>query len=186
MKENFESEPILDQGANSRFEYTASTGGIEDNESIYTIPVPADSNMFGCFQILLNTSIGSGTLMVPYSYTSGIGMELIISLAFAFVAFMAMYFLIDSSQYSNSYDYYGIFHSCYGSKFMWILNLSIFLVQFGTVTIYCLWNGRLLNHLIRSSHPIIGSNAFWSFLVAAFLIFPLTIFRSISKLESFA
>ena len=157
MKENFESEPILDQGANSRFEYTASTGGIEDNESIYTIPVPADSNMFGCFQILLNTSIGSGTLMVPYSYTSGIGMELIISLAFAFVAFMAMYFLIDSSQYSNSYDYYGIFHSCYGSKFMWILNLSIFLVQ-----LFMEWT------LAKSSNPFFTSNNWLECLLVVF------------------
>lgn len=186
MRENFETEPILDQGTNNKIVYTGSTGIGEDNESIYTIPVPADSNMFGCFQILLNTSIGSGTLMVPYSYTSGIGMELVISLVFAFVAYMAMYFLIESSQYSNSYDYYGIFNSCYGPKYMWILNVSIFLVQFGTVTIYCLWNGRLLNHLINSSNPILGSNAFWSFLIAAFLIFPLTVFRSISKLESFA
>lgn len=168
-------------------EYTVTMGSNSTKEeSIFDIPVPGDSSMFGSFQILLNTAIGSGTLMVPYAYTAGIGMELVISAAFCFIAYMALYFLIEASQYSNSYDYTGIFKSCFGEKPLWILNLMIFLVQFGTVTIYCLWNGRLLNHLVGSSHPLIGSTAFWSFLASTFCVFPLTLFRSIAKLENFA
>ncbi|OHT07023.1 Transmembrane amino acid transporter protein [Tritrichomonas foetus] len=181
------NEQLLNPATGVASDYTVtltSTNG--EKESIFDIPVPGDSSMFGCFQILLNTAIGSGTLMVPYAYTAGVGTELLISSVFCFVAYMALYFLIEASQYTNTYDYYGIFRSCFGQKYMWFLNLSIFLVQYGTVTIYCLWNGRLLNHLVGSSNPILGSNAFWSFLIVATLVFPLIIFRSISHLESFA
>ena len=172
-------------GVNSDYTITLTSSNVE-KDSIFDMPTPGDSSMFGGFQILLNTCIGSGTLMVPYCFTTGVGTELIISAIFCLVAFMALYFLIEASQYSGTYDYFDIFRSCFGKKHLWFLNLSVFLVQWGTVVIYCLWNGRLLKKLVGSSNPILYSNAFWSFLIATFAIFPLTIFRSLAKLESFA
>jgi amino acid permease len=40
--------------------------------------------------------------------------------------------------------------------------------------------------LIQSSNVILGSNAFWIFVTTAFVVFPLTFFREISKLDKFS
>ena len=156
-------------------------------EMLFDIPVPGQSSLFGCFQILLNTAIGSGTLMVPYTYTAGMGLALLVSAIFGILAYMAMHFLIDASNYCKKYDYHGLFAHCFGPKLIWILNVMVLLVQFGAMMIYSHWNGKLVNHLINYTQSVIvGSNSFWIALVTAVVVFPLTIFRQISKLEKFA
>ena len=154
---------------------------------LFDIKVPGRSTLFGCFQIMLNTAIGSGTLMVPYTYTAGMGLALLVSAIFGTLAYLAMHFLIDASKTCRKYDYHGLFEHCFGAKMMWILNVMVLLVQFGAMMIYSHWNGKLVNHLINyTGNVVIGSNSFWIALVTAGVVFPLTIFRQISKLEKFA
>ena len=154
---------------------------------LFDIHVPGQSTLFGCFQILLNTAIGSGTLMVPYTYTAGMGLALLVSGVFGTLAYLAMHFLIDASYTCRKYDYHGLFKHCFGEKMMWILNVMVLLVQFGAMMIYSHWNGKLVNHLVNyTGNVVIGSNSFWIALVTAAVVFPLTIFRQISKLEKFA
>lgn len=156
-----------------------------DQDSIFDYKVPADTGAFGTYRILLNTAIGSGTLMIPYCFTCGVGISLIISFIFALLAYFSLMLLIDSSQYCHKYDYHGLFSHCFGKGKLWILNIIIFLVQYGSVMIYCHWLGRLMNHIFQFSNVILGSNAFWICSLTSFFVFPLTIFREISALQNF-
>ena len=171
---------LVTQGLDSREQCEAC-----DDEQIFDHPTEANSSFLHVFFILLNSAIGSGTLLVPYCYTSGIGTALIISAIFAFVALSAMNFLIYSSTKIKRYDYHEMFEYCFGKKKVWILNIMIFLVQFGSSMIYSHWNGRLLNYLIGSKHWLFGSNEFYVYAVTALIAFPLTLFRSISALGKF-
>ena len=72
---------LVTQGLDSREQCEAC-----DDEQIFDHPTEANSSFFHVFFILLNSAIGSGTLLVPYCYTSGIGTALIISAIFAFVS----------------------------------------------------------------------------------------------------
>jgi amino acid permease len=157
-----------------------------DHRLLFDIPVPADTSMFGAFQILLNTAIGSGALMFPYCYTCGVALSPVISLRFGFFAYLSMHFMISAAHTTRKYDYHGLFEQSLGSRHLWLLHLMIVLVQFGAMMIYVHWIGRLFNMLIRSSNLILGSNVFWTFLAASCVIFPIVLFRSISKLEHFA
>ncbi|OHT08555.1 Transmembrane amino acid transporter protein [Tritrichomonas foetus] len=182
-------DPILQPGfAFSQDLYSYESVG--DNKSnlddqLFAISVPANSTLLGSFQLMLNTAIGSGTLLVPYCYTLGVGCALIISTIFALIAYTALYFMIKSSFFCQKYDYRGLFSHTFGEKRLWIVNVMIFLVQFGACMIYAHWNGRLMNKVVGSNHPVFGSNAFWCFLISTLLVFPLTIFRQIAKLEKF-
>ena len=155
-------------------------------EPLFSVPVPADSSMFSCFQILLNTAIGSGTLLIPYCYTLGIGTALLISLLFAVIAYMSLKYMIDAAFLTKSYDYRGLFARTFGQHRLWIINSMILLVQFGAAMIYAHWNGRLLSKIVGAKNPFLRANPFWIFLVESLTVFPLTLFRSISKLESIA
>lgn len=97
-----------------------------DQDSIFDYKVPADTGAFGTYRILLNTAIGSGTLMIPYCFTCGVGISLIISFIFALLAYFSLMLLIDSSQYCHKYDYHGLFSHCFGKGKLWILNIIIF------------------------------------------------------------
>lgn len=149
---------------------------------IFDHPTKADSSLLKVFFILLNTAIGSGTLLVPYCYTAGIGSALTVSALFGFVALSSLNFLIYSSTASRKYDYHELFEHCFGARRRWMLNIMVFLVQFGSAMIYSHWNGRLLNHLIGSKHWLFGSNEFYIYATTAVIAFPLTIFKSISQL----
>lgn len=161
------------------------TNSINESDSIFDYNVPADTSAFGTYRILLNTAIGSGTLMVPYCFTCGVGTALIISFCFAVLAYLSLVLLIDSSQYCHKYEYQGLFSHCFGKRQLWMVNIVIFLVQYGSVMIYCHWLGRLMNHIFQFSNFILGSNAFWICALTAFFVFPLTIFREISALQNF-
>ena len=64
----FNNQPLLTDTENS----------MEKDDILFNIPYPADQSLFGGVQILLNTAMGSGTLMIPYCYICGIGNALII------------------------------------------------------------------------------------------------------------
>lgn len=167
--------------------YTADASNTEKlDEKLFDHPVPANTSMFGSFQILLNTAIGSGTLMVPYCYTSGIIPALTVSIVMGLIAYSSMHFMIDASYYTKRYDYRDLFAHTFGEKYIVVINFMIFMVQFGAAMIYAHWNGRLVNGLINIDHPIFGADTFWTFVVTTLLVFPLTILRSLAKLEGFA
>ena len=159
-----------------------------DSEPVFHIPTESDSSMFSCWQIMLNTAIGSGTLMVPYCYMCGFGLSILVSALFGLLAYLALRFMIEAGQAAKTYDYHGLFEYCFGKKHMWIVDVMITLVQVGTLMIYCHWNGRLVNFVIdlSSKSVLLGSDTFWVFLITTFVVFPLTLFRHISKLEWFA
>lgn len=164
---------------------TISGTGNRLDHNLFNIPVHANTPMFGTFLILLNTAIGSGTLMVPYCYKLGVFFSLIVAIVFAVVAYFSMHFMIDAGYYSKTYDYRGLFAHTFGYNKLWIINTMIFLVQFGACMIYAHWNGRLMNKLVGSKNVILGSNTFWIFLISTLCVFPLTLFRTLAKLEKF-
>jgi amino acid permease len=159
----------------------------ETLDNIFNYPTTSSTTMFGGFQILLNTTIGSGALMIPYCFTVGIAMELIISIIFALLAFLSMYFLIESARISQKYDYQGLFDHCWGARHRWILDVFISLTQFGALMIYAHWNGHLIwlviTSLFHNLPPLLLQTSPWIFLVVALIVFPLTFFRSIGKLD---
>jgi len=158
------------------------------DEPIFDHVTPSDTNTLGAVQVLINTAIGSGTLMVPYCYTTGVGFSLIISLIFCFVGIFSQYFFVLSSRFTKKYDYHGLFCATFGEKHVWIVQTMIFLVQFGSCMIYCHWNGRLVPKVIGKSNDtgILGNHPFWIFVLAVTCVFPLVCLRSIKQLEKFA
>jgi hypothetical protein len=121
--------------------------------------------------------------MIPYCYTAGVVLALLVSALFAFLSFMSMHFMIEAAFAVRRYDYNGLFDHCFGRKRRWILNVCIALVQLGAFMIYCHWNGKLLCRLVNSNHVLIGADTFWIFLITTFIVYPLTFFRQISKLD---
>jgi len=180
--DNIDGAPLLD----------TSQGADESNlnsyldDKLFNFPVPGDSSMFGTIQILLNTAIGSGTLMVPYCYKLGIGFAISLSLIIGLISLGTFWMMIDAAYKTKCYDYRGLFTYCYTDKHIWIIDLIIFLVQVGSCMIYCLWNGVLLNRTIGIKGKVLGSDVFWIMLVTFGLAFPMTCFKSIAKLEPIA
>jgi len=140
----------------------------------------------GVFLLLINTTIGSGTLLIPYCFQCGLSLVLIVSFIMALVALWSLWMLIEAGTATRVYDYPGLFSVTFGQKYKWIMDLWIVLVLFGTIIIYVLWVGRLMKHIISISGSIFNKPSFWNFSSALFLIFPLTIFRSMKKLESWS
>lgn len=168
---------------------TLKTGAdnIDPDQDLFVNYEPySDKSMFGAFQILLNTAIGSGALMVPYIYQCGVINALLIGILFGFVAYMSQYYMIDAAHFSSEYDYRGLFGHCFGPKWVWIVNSMIAIVQTGTAIIYARWNGQLINHIIGSRHYLLGSDTFYIFVVTTLVVFPLTLFRHIGQLDKVA
>jgi amino acid permease len=153
------------------------------SQRLFTIRTPSNCSLFQAFQVLLNTAIGSGTLMIPYTYICGIFLSFFISVLFALLSFLSMHFMIDAAFSVKRYDYNGLFDHCFGPRYRWILNLCIVLVQIGALLIYCHWNGSLINRLIGSHHFLLGADTFWIFLITTVIVYPLTFLRAISKLD---
>jgi amino acid permease len=59
--------------------------------------------------------------------------------------------------------------------------------QFGALMIYAHWNGHLIwlviTSLLRNLPPLLLQTSPWIFLVVAFIVFPLSFFRNIGKLD---
>ena len=147
------SIPLLSGQADKSFALTDDVSNILD-EPVFDIPVPGNSSMVGCVEILLNTALGSGTLMVPYCYTTGMVAAILISVLFAIIGYFALDLMIESSYYCKKYDYRGLFAHTFGKNRLWIVNVMIAIVQFGACTIYCHWNGRLISHVVNSDNII--------------------------------
>jgi amino acid permease len=155
----------------------------ENIDNIFNYQTTPSTTMFGGFQILLNTTIGSGAVMVPYCFTVDVAMEFVISLIFAVLAWLSMHFLIEAARTAQKYDYQGLFDFCWGERKRWILDLFIVLTQFGALMIYAHWNVRLVALVVTSLVPnlplLFRQNAPWIFLIVALVICPLTFFRNI-------
>lgn len=179
---NIDKEPILQSSS------TFADPNDYMDEKIYQEEMPADSKIIDSVQILCNTAIGSGTLMVPYCYTSGIGTSLLMSLLFAFIGFSTLSFFCLASHFTKAYDYTGLMTATFGKKTVWIPQTMIFLVQFGSCIIYCHWIGRLVPKTINHDDDpgILGSHPFWILIFAALFVFPLVCLKSIKYLQNLA
>jgi amino acid permease len=155
----------------------------QTSEYLFDVPTVSNTSLFAVSQILLNSAICAGTLMLPYCYTSGIAVAPLISLAFAALSYLSMHFMIACAHDVRAYDYRGLFDHCFGERFRWILNVMICLAQLGNLMIACNSIGDLLSRVVRSKNPIIGCPAFWIFLTTALVIFPLTWFRDMGRLD---
>ena len=155
------------------------------DERIFQDREDGTSPLISSIQILVNTAIGSGTLMVPYCYTTGCGSALLISVLFCFIGFATLSFFMLASKWTKQYDYHGLFSYTFGKKNVWIVQVMIFLVQFGSCMIYCHWVGRLFPKVIGHENDtgILGNHPFWIFIFAVCCIFPLVCLRSIKHLE---
>jgi amino acid permease len=159
-----------------------------DEQLIFNEPMPENSTLFDSFQLLLNTAIGSGTLMVPYCYTSGVGLSLLTSLLFATIGYFTLNFMAESGYFAHKYDYKGLFEHTFGRDKLWIVNVMILCVQFGASMIYCHWNGRLVPKLLGTDgrSDILGSTSFWTIIICVCCSLPLVCLKSIHFLERLA
>lgn len=151
------------------------------------------SSFFGVFLILINTTIGSGTLLIPYCFNCGICLVIIVSFCLSLVALWSLFTLIEASIQTGCKDYPTLFERTFGQKWTWIMHTWIVLVLFGTVIIYVNWCGRLVKHIVVSfidssddKYKIVQNEVFWNCMTSLFLIFPLTIFRHLDKLQSWS
>jgi amino acid permease len=170
----------------SSFETSTPTSTQFTDEDLFIHETPANSSFLGCLQILLNTAVGTGTLQIPACYPTGIGIATLISALCAFLSFMSIHFLIASAKAVRRYDYRGLSDFCFGAQRRWILNTLIIFQQIGSLTIYCLFIGRLVVQWVPANSVIFHSTQFWTFVVMVFVIFPLTFPRQISALQSAA
>jgi amino acid permease len=154
-----------------------------DNDDLFDHETPSTTSFLSAFFILLNTAMGTGTLQIPSCYPAGIGLALLISALFMVLTFLSMHFLIAAAKSVHRYDYKGLFDLSFGSEHRWVLNVIILFQQLGSLTIYCLFIGRLVSELIGPAPFILHSTQFWTFLITAFIVFPLTFPRQISKLQ---
>lgn len=180
-------EPLLESADGLKTEESLMVTGLEDQKIFHT-PMPEKSSLFDAFQLLLNTAIGSGTLMVPYCYTSGVGLSLIISFIFATIGYFTLSFMAESGYFTHTYDYRGLFAHTFGKNRLWIINVMITCVQLGASMIYCMWNGRLTPKLLGTvdyKFPL-GSRRFWTVLMAVCFSVPLVCLKSIHALEKLA
>lgn len=156
------------------------------DDDLFNVPIPGDSSMMGAFQILINTAIGSGTLMIPYCYKMGIGSALVMSAIIGCISLSSFWMMIDAGYFTRSYDYRGLFTKLFNEKWIWTIDIIIFLVQIGSCMIYSHWNGLLINRTLGIKVKVLNSNEFWVIATTMLLAFPMTIPRSIAKLESIA
>jgi amino acid permease len=157
--------------------------GTHYSQKLFAVRTASDTSLFRAFQVLVNTALGSGTLMIPYCYTCGVFLSFFISVFFALLSFLAMHFMIDAAFSVSRYDFNGLFDYSFGAKYRWTLNLCIVLVQLGAFMIYSHWNGSLINRLIGSDHLFLGADTFWIFLITTVVVYPLVMLRKISKLD---
>ena len=126
--------------------------------------------------------------MVPYCYTTGVGFSMLFSLLFCLIGIATQSFMVLASKFTKQYDYQGLFAITFGKKNVWIVQVMIFLVQFGSCMIYCHLNGRLVPKALgtQNNTGLMGNHTFWIAILGLFFVFPLVCLRSMKQLESFA
>jgi amino acid permease len=160
-----------------------STEADDHDDDLFDHKTPSTTSFLSAFIILVNSAMGSGTLQIPACYPAGMGFGLFMSALFALLAFLSMHFLIESAKSVHKYDYQGLFEISFGSKYNWILTAIIVFEQLGSLTIYCLFIGRLVSVLIGPAPMIFHTTQFWTFGITALVVFPLTFLRQISRLR---
>lgn len=184
-------QPLLEAGDDFKSDIseisTVADGDIEE-QKIFHYQESQSSSLFDAFQLLLNTAIGSGTLMVPYCYTQGIALSALISAGFAIIGYFTLSFMAESGYFTHKYDYRGLFAHTFGQNKLWIINVMITCVQLGASMIYCHWNGRLMPKLIGTvgRKDVWGNVPFWTMIMAVCFSVPLVCLRSIHALEKIA
>lgn len=178
-----ESEAIPDTYSSENKSSTESKPSNFLEDQIFEKQENADQNMFGTFVILINTAIGSGCLMVPYCYRLGIAFALLIAIIIGCITFSTFCMMIEAAYITKKYDYRGLFTHLFNPKLIWIIDLFIFLVQIGSVMIYSNWDGVLVNRTLGFKVKVLNNDKFWNFVTTMLLAFPLTIPKSIAKLE---
>ena len=172
MKDEFaSSEPLLESAEENSL---APLGGSKK------------TSMFGVLLVLINTTIGSGTLLIPYCFKCGLAEVIIVAFVTALIALWSLFMLYDAAHATGATDYPTLFQACFGRKWVFIMDTWIFLVLFGTTVIYVNWCGRLVKHILPLDKGIWQSQILWNFICAVVLVFPLTIFRSLDKLQSWS
>ena len=143
------------------------------------------SSLFDAFQLTINTTIGSGTLLVPYCYTSGVALTLIIAIFFSIISYFTLQFLAEAGYFAKRYDYRGLFAHSFGDNKLWIMNTMIICVQFGSSLIYSHWNGKLIPLLLgtKGDTGILGSIPFWTMISACCFSIPFVCLKSIRYLQ---
>ena len=181
QENGIDATPLLDTTLS-----TDITGKNYLDENIFDMPTPQDSTLFGTFQILINTAIGSGTLMIPFCYRLGIVFALFMSAIIGLISLGSFWMMMDAAFVVKKYDFRGLWNQLFKKNLIWILDLIIFLVQIGSCMIYCHWNGVLLNRTCGIKVPVLNSDYFWNWATTLLLAFPMTIPKSIAKLEALA
>lgn len=189
MESSIDNTPLVSVDAANAF--TNPDISDVDTSSIGSKPVfdnmDGQSNTFGVFQVLVNTAIGSGALLLPYCLLSGLVTSLMISVLFAFVTMVTHFMLIETAYFTRCHDYKTLFIHSFGKKFVPFLYLINFLICFGASMIYCHWNGTFICQLLNLKDiPVVSKSIFWIFLSTMVIIFPIHLFREIKKLEKFA
>lgn len=156
------------------------------NSEITDNPPPKQLSWWGVFFVLINTTIGSGTLLVPYCFRCGLGLVLTIAGVMAGLAFFSLYMLLESSRQTGQVEYERLFAHCFGEKWVWIMHVWIIVILFGSIIIYDLMSGKLIMHLLNINFSPFNNLIFWNFMVAVLLIFPLTLFKSLKPLEKWS
>lgn len=156
------------------------------DKDIFIMDTAQDQNMFGAFQILINTAIGSGTLMIPYCYRLGVVSALLMSIVIGIISLSTFCMMIEAAYFTKKYDYRGLFTHLFNPKFIWIVDLIIFLVQIGSCMIYSNWDGVLINRTLGLKIKILNTDTFWNFFTTMCFAFPMTIPKSVAKLEGIA
>ena len=134
MTEDFaSSEPLLES---------------TDGNSAQLVENSKKTNMFGVFVVLINTTIGSGTLLIPYCFKCGLALVIIVAFITALIALWSLFMLYDAAHVTGATDYPTLFQACFGRKWVFIMDIWIFLVLFGTTVIYVNWCGRLVKHVM--------------------------------------
>ena len=158
----------------------------DSDECVFAHPTNGVQDIFGGVQILVNTAMGSGALLIPYCYTSGLASGIIIAGIFCILSTLSQWLMVQAAKESRGYDFCGLFEKAVGKKFVWIVHLIIVIVLFGVTSIYTLFGGHLFNLLLNSHKKPFNTDWFWVLILSVFFVLPLTIPKTLKKLEPFA
>ncbi|KAH0787764.1 Transmembrane amino acid transporter protein [Histomonas meleagridis] len=180
--ELIDSAPLIDISPST----VEEKNEVDLDDRIFQEPTEEDSSLFGAFQILMNTAIGSGTLLIPFCYKLGIIFAILMSVIIGLISLGSFCMMMDAAYITKRYDFRGLWNQLFNKKLIFILDVIIFLVQIGSCMIYCHWVGLLVNRTLGIKVKVLNTDIFWNWATTLLLAFPMTIPRSIAKLETFA
>ena len=120
QENGIDATPLLDTTLS-----TDITGKYYLDENIFDMPTPQDSTLFGTFQILINTAIGSGTLMIPFCYRLGIVFALFMSAIIGLISLGSFWMMMYAAFVVKKYDFRGLWNQLFKKNLIWILLILI-------------------------------------------------------------